>query len=228
VFESMSDAVIVVDEQNRIVDLNLAARRLANRAASNAVGQPLTQVFASWPELVERYCNMTQADAEVVLGEDEGLRSFDLRISPLHRRNGHLTVTGRLVILTDITKQKRTERALRDSEERFRHIFEEAPIGMAVVGLDGTLLQVNKAFCEMVGYGERELTARGLSALTHPDDVAKDGLLAAQLLTVGLREMQERVELVGGHLLLASQAGGGTLVVAEVPLLAPDEGRQIS
>src|SRR5947199_8286103 len=74
------------------------------------------------------------------------------------------------------------ERALRESEERFRNIFAEAPIGMAVVGLDGTLLQVNKAFCEMLGYCEQELTARSLSAITHPDDVGKDGLLAVQML----------------------------------------------
>ena len=41
---------------------------------------------------------------------------------------------------------------------------------------------------------------------------------------VGLREMQERVELVGGHLMISSRPGDGTLVVAEVPLLASDEG----
>ncbi len=53
---------------------------------------------------------------------------------------------------------------------------------MAVLGMDGTVLQVNKAFCEMLGYGEQELTARTLSDITHPDDVGKDGLLAAQML----------------------------------------------
>src|SRR2546425_675342 len=55
VFESMSDAVIVLDEQKRIVDLNPAAQRLAHRTASRAVGRPFIQVFAAWPELAERY-----------------------------------------------------------------------------------------------------------------------------------------------------------------------------
>src|SRR5438045_5433381 len=76
------------------------------------------------------------------------------------------------------------ERALRESEERFRNIFAEAPIGMAVVGLDGRLLQVNKAFCEMLGYDEEELTACTLSSLTHPDDVANDGHLLRQILEI--------------------------------------------
>src|SRR2546422_2741930 len=69
VIESMSDAVIVLDEQNRIVDLNPAAQRLAVRTGSKAVGRPFTQVFAAWPELVERYRDVTEAYAEIVLSE---------------------------------------------------------------------------------------------------------------------------------------------------------------
>jgi PAS domain S-box-containing protein len=182
VFESMQDAVIVVDEQNRIVDLNLAAQRLAHDTASKAIGQPFTRVFSAYPELVERYRDATEANAEIVLGEGEALRYFGLRTSPLYRRNGHLAVAGRLIVLNDVTELKQAERVLRESEERFRNIFEEAPIGMAVISLDSRLLQVNKAFCEMLGYSEQELTARTLSVITHPDDVGKDGLLAAQML----------------------------------------------
>ena len=182
VFESMSDAVIVVDEQNRIVDLNLAAQRLAHYTASKAIGQPFTQVFSAYPELVERYRDATEANAEIVLGEGEALRYFSLRISSLDRRDGHLAVAGRLIVLNDVTELKQAERVLRESEERFRNIFEEAPIGMTVIGLDGSLLQMNKAFCEMLGYYEQELTACSFSVITHPDDVGKDELLAAQML----------------------------------------------
>ena len=182
VFESMSDAVIVVDEQNRIVDLNSAARRLASYTDSRAVGLPFTQVFAALPELVEHCREMTDTLTEVALRQGEALRYFNLRISQLYQRSGHFAVTGHLVVLNDITEHIQAERSLRESEERFRNIFEAAPIGMAVVGLDGILLQVNKAFCEMLGYGEQELTGRSLSALTHPDDVGKDGLLATQML----------------------------------------------
>lgn len=180
VIESMSDAVIVVDEQNRIVDLNLAAQHLANSTTSRAVGRPFNQVFAAWPELVESYPYVT--NAQIVLGEGQALRYFDLRISPLYQRNGHLAVAGRLIVLNDITEHVQVERSLRESEERFRNIFEEAPIGMALVGLDGVLLQVNKAFCDMLGYTEQELTGYSLAVLTHPDDVGKDGLLATQML----------------------------------------------
>jgi PAS domain S-box-containing protein len=182
VIESMHDAVIVLDERDRIVDLNPAAQRLAHRTASGAVGRPFSQVFAAWPTLVDRARAMSDAYAEIVLEEAAGLRTFGLRISPLSRRNAHLAVAGRLLVLTDITAHKQAERVLRASEERFRNVFEEAPIGMAIVGLDGWLLQVNKAFCEMLGYDEHELTGRTLSLITHPDDEGKDRLLAAQML----------------------------------------------
>lgn len=182
VIESMSGAVIVLDEHDRIVDLNPAAQKLSIRTASKAVGQPFTQVFSVWPELVERYRDETDAYTEIVLGEGDTPRYFYLRISPLYRRTDDFVVAGRLIVLNDITEHMQAERSLRESEERFRNIFEEAPIGMAVVGMDGMLLQVNKAFCEMLGFGEQELTVRTLSDITHPDDVGKDGLLAAQML----------------------------------------------
>src|SRR5436853_3842260 len=87
VFESISDAVIIVDEQNRIVDLNGAAQNLAHRTASGAVGQPFTRIFAGWPELIEHFYDMTDAYTEIVMHEGEALRFFNLRISPLYQRN---------------------------------------------------------------------------------------------------------------------------------------------
>ncbi|MBV9231297.1 MAG: PAS domain S-box protein [Chloroflexi bacterium] len=182
VFENMSDAVIVLDEQSRIVDINPAARQLTNGSVSKLVGQPFTEVFAQWPQLVECYRDETGTYGEVALDEGEAQRYFDVHISYLYRRNGHLKVAGRLVVLNEITEHIQTEKVLRESEERFRNVFEEAPIGMAVIGLDGLLLQVNKAFCEMLGYAEEELRGRSLSAITHRDDVGKDALLATQML----------------------------------------------
>ncbi len=180
--ENMNDAVLVLDEQNRIIDLNPSAQRIFASAGPELVGQAFTHIFSPFPNLIDRYRSVTEVHEEIVLGEGEAQRFFDLHISPLYQRNRHLTVTGHLVFMSDITESKQAERSLKESEERFRGIFQEAPIGMSVVGLDGRLLQVNKAFCEMLGYNEQELGSRSLSAITHPDDIGKDALLAVQTL----------------------------------------------
>jgi PAS domain S-box-containing protein len=70
---------------------------------------------------------------------------------------------------------------LRESEERFRLTIEEAPIGMALVALDGRFERVNHMLCEITGYSAEELVRLTFKDITHPDDVAKDVELARQL-----------------------------------------------
>ncbi len=67
------------------------------------------------------------------------------------------------------------------SEERFRHAFEFAGIGMALVALDGRFVRVNKALCEIVGYAEPELLQKTFQDITHPEDLEADLTLAREL-----------------------------------------------
>jgi two-component system, sensor histidine kinase and response regulator len=87
----------------------------------------------------------------------------------------HLTVPGIegiIVVSRDLTDRVQMEEALRQSEERFRRAFEDAPTAMAMVGLDGRLLRVNPAQCRLFGYQAAEFAGRTFLDLTHPDDVA--------------------------------------------------------
>ena len=73
--------------------------------------------------------------------------------------------------IQDISERKVAEAALRESEERFRNVFENAPIGMAVIALDGRTIQVNRALCEMLGYDEDELLGMSIQGITYPPDL---------------------------------------------------------
>ena len=73
----------------------------------------------------------------------------------------------------DITDRKLAEAALRASEERFRGGFENSPIGMALTGLDGRLVEVNATFARMLGYDDpAELAGQSFADIVHPDEVA--------------------------------------------------------
>jgi PAS domain S-box-containing protein len=84
-------------------------------------------------------------------------------------------------IASDIARRLRTARKLRKSEQLFRKVFEDAPFGMSVSGLDRRFMQVNAAFCRIVGYSEEELLSLGWGDLTHPDDMGSSRYLTEQL-----------------------------------------------
>jgi PAS domain S-box-containing protein len=83
--------------------------------------------------------------------------------------------------IQDLTEQKKSEAALRESEERFRRVFEDGPLGLALVGKDYRFEKANSALCRMVDYDEAELLQLSFVDITHPDDVRTDVDLAEQL-----------------------------------------------
>jgi diguanylate cyclase (GGDEF)-like protein/PAS domain S-box-containing protein len=91
-----------------------------------------------------------------------------------------------VVVARDVSERKSIEEELRQAEERFRRAFEDAPIGMAIVDLDGRWLQVNQALSTMTGYDRAELVGRTFASVTHVDDRGTDqgaleGLVSGRL-----------------------------------------------
>ena len=96
----------------------------------------------------------------------------DFSIKPVFGADGKvllLIAEGR-----DITARKHAEEALRESEERFRRIFEDGPLGMAIVGSDFRFISVNRMLCEITGYTDQELLTRSFADITHPEDLDHD------------------------------------------------------
>jgi two-component system, cell cycle sensor histidine kinase and response regulator CckA len=88
-----------------------------------------------------------------------------------------ITFSGRrakIVRSNDITERKHAEEALKESEERFRRIFEEGPLGMATSGSNFKFIKANAAFCRMMGYEENELTSLSFKDITHPEYIIED------------------------------------------------------
>jgi PAS domain S-box-containing protein len=132
VIESMGDGVIVLDAQNRIVDLNPSARNIIGCKDSDAIGQPVEQILirqlGSSTEalrmnsaeslaqiLAELHRDSPHTQVEITLGEDEKKGIYDLGVSRLTDRRGRLT--GRLIVLRNITERKRAEAVLRRAHD---------------------------------------------------------------------------------------------------------------
>ena len=128
------------------------------------------------------------------------LRSKVAVFAELHRRNREsglanrallAEVTGRrhaqeqLQALNETLEQRVHERteALSKSEVRFRRTFENAPIGIAHLSLDGRWLRVNGALCEITGYSPEELSAMTLVGISHPHEVDVNVMEMRRLLT---------------------------------------------
>jgi two-component system CheB/CheR fusion protein len=105
----------------------------------------------------------------------------EFTVAPQHSATGNLTDMRWL--MQDISERVRAQEALRQSEQRFRKIFEEGPLGMAIIDRDYRFVNVNARLCKMLGYDPEELAARTLLDITHPQEVERDLGLKLQLFT---------------------------------------------
>ena len=93
------------------------------------------------------------------------------------------------------------EHGLREVRERFESAFANAPIGMALVDMNGAWLQVNDALCRITGYPESDLKATTLDAITHPEDVglAADDLQQLLAGQIPSYQVEKRYRHAWGH-----------------------------
>lgn len=135
-----------------------------------------------------------------LVSKNGSTRWINLNATAINDEAGQLIMSRST--LFDISVRKQTESALQESEERFRQAFENAAIGIALVGTDGRWLRVNQALCEIVGYSSAELLQTDFQTLTHPADLAIDLNYVQQLLKNEIRtyQMEKRYFHKQGHL----------------------------
>jgi formate hydrogenlyase transcriptional activator len=95
-----------------------------------------------------------------------------------------------VVAFMDITERRQAEVALRKSEERWRAVFDNSAIGVALTDLNGRFIAVNRAYEKMVGYAEEELRKLAFLDITHEDDAALNRELITELLEGKRKQFQ--------------------------------------
>ncbi|HXC76050.1 MAG TPA: EAL domain-containing protein [Candidatus Acidoferrum sp.] len=169
---------VVISEDGRFVAGNAAYQALTGYTSSE---------LAAFGSLIE----LAPADERQHLSEQLATR-FQGGVVPFRYESALITKDGRriqvetavrslsaegshrlIALVHDISDRHRSEVAERDSERRFRTLFEQAQAAMAFAGLEAHIFSVNPAFYEWLGYIESELRSMSLFDITHPDDVAR-------------------------------------------------------
>jgi PAS domain S-box-containing protein len=115
---------------------------------------------------------LTATELEILVEQSSGARR-NVFVSPTALRGGQGKIIGAINCLHDITVRKRTENALRESEERSRAIIHQSTAGITGTDLTGRIIFANQKLCSMLGYKERELVGKTIFEITHPGDLAE-------------------------------------------------------
>ncbi len=196
ILNALPTHIALLDTQGVIISVNEAWRRFGR---ANALQGPGYEIGVNYLAVCDSAHGEDASEAQhaakgiraVLNGE---MKHFSMEYpchSPTEQRWFQMTATpladdhpnGVVVMHLNITERRRAENALRDSEIRYRAMFDQAAIGITQVSLDGIFLKVNPAFCSMLGYSESELVGLNFQYLTHPDDKASNEVSKEELLS---------------------------------------------
>jgi diguanylate cyclase (GGDEF)-like protein/PAS domain S-box-containing protein len=120
--EQMADGVLVLDAENRIIDLNSAARQLFGFKSERMLGQKIESMLTDCPELTN-LMKQTGSMEKVITIQSPELHYIDLRVSPIKQRKGK--TTGHLIVLRDVTSSKQAEEDIRRAHQSLQEKLAE-------------------------------------------------------------------------------------------------------
>lgn len=210
ILEIASDAIISININQRITLFNQGAEKMFGYMAEEAIGQPidllLPERFATGHRFyIARFGESSGKARRMGERSEIFARRKDGTEFPAEASISKLALGDEVTFtafLQDISHRKQVEAALRNSEEQFRHAFEDASIGMALVALSGQWLKVNAALCQIIGYTADELLTLTFQDITPSDDAEADVNCVHQLLTgeVPNYQLEKRYFHKQGHI----------------------------
>jgi two-component system CheB/CheR fusion protein len=169
-------ATVFVDHQLRILRFTPTATRIINLIPSD-MGRPVGHIVSNL-DGYERLLEDTQAVLDTLVPKEVEVRTktggwYLLRIQPYRTLDN--MIEGAVLTFVNISETKRMQEVLRESDGRFRKLFVEAPLGIALVdSITGHIYEVNPMFAKIAGRTIEEILQTDWMSITHPDDIQED------------------------------------------------------
>jgi two-component system sensor histidine kinase/response regulator len=179
-----NDIILLIDKDLNIIEANDRALETYMYNREELIGMNLTMIRA--PETVSQISEQIRNvdENESATFETKHKRK-DNSIFPVEISTRVVNIEGSKYYQTigrDITERKQAEDAIKESEEKFRKIFEESPFPMVMTGKDFVINKANDSFCNMTGYEEEELMSFTFRDFTHPDYISGDEISLMRLI----------------------------------------------
>ena len=179
ILDSFPSAVCIVEEGQRLGFVN----RVFERDFGAAEGRTCHDHLAARAEPCPGCRGDQVLDGDLARWEwasPKNRRLYEVYGIPLTDLDG---TVSRCWVFHDVTERRFGERALAESEARFRATFEQAAVGRVLMLPDGRIDRVNATFCRILGRAEQEVTGRHFSEFTHPEDQEMSRRIVEGLLT---------------------------------------------
>jgi PAS domain S-box-containing protein len=165
VYQLFRDAVFIFDNQKRLIDFNKASGNLFKTLNRNAIGKSALELFNKYQEVIDIIDQSDDQRYQVKYTIDNVRRSFVLTSSWVRSKKNR--PLGIVIVLHEITDQVFLLDNLRESEEKYRLIFENTPVGVLQFDVSGRITTCNDAFVKIIGSSREALV--GLNMLNLPD-----------------------------------------------------------
>ncbi len=171
---SAGEGIFGVDTSGNVTFVNAAAAQMLGYNEDELIGKNSytlcscakvsdCPIYASF-----KYGKAYQGGTETFQHRDGRSLPIQFTSNPILRSE---RIVGAVVTFSDITERKKSEQRLRESQQRFKATFLQAAVGITQISLEGSYINVNRKFCEIIGYSEKELKEMRFQDVTHPDDL---------------------------------------------------------